>query len=63
MILHCSRCGKELAKESRYRPFCSERCKTIDLGKWISESYRVPEIGFEQADDPLDGQDEEATDL
>ena len=23
-------------------PFCSPRCKTIDLGKWLSEEYRVP---------------------
>jgi len=25
------------------RPFCSERCKLIDLGAWASEAYRVPE--------------------
>ena len=25
-----------------YRPFCSERCKMIDLGAWATESYRVP---------------------
>jgi endogenous inhibitor of DNA gyrase (YacG/DUF329 family) len=24
------------------RPFCSERCKLIDLGAWVSEEYRVP---------------------
>ncbi len=23
-------------------PFCSQRCKTIDLGKWLNEEYRVP---------------------
>jgi endogenous inhibitor of DNA gyrase (YacG/DUF329 family) len=27
---------------SRYRPFCSERCKQIDLGAWANEEYRVP---------------------
>ena len=26
-----------------YKPFCSERCQTRDLGAWSSESYRVPE--------------------
>jgi endogenous inhibitor of DNA gyrase (YacG/DUF329 family) len=26
----------------RFRPFCSERCKTLDLGHWLSGSYRVP---------------------
>jgi len=24
-----------------YRPFCSERCKLIDLGRWASEKYRI----------------------
>lgn len=28
--------------QSRYRPFCSERCKLIDLGEWANERYRVP---------------------
>ena len=27
---------------SRWRPFCSERCRTIDLGAWAAEAYRVP---------------------
>ena len=26
---------------NRWRPFCSERCRSIDLGAWASESYRV----------------------
>jgi endogenous inhibitor of DNA gyrase (YacG/DUF329 family) len=29
--------------ESKWRPFCSERCRTIDLGNWAAERYRVPE--------------------
>jgi len=29
--------------ENKWRPFCSERCKMIDLGLWASESYRVPD--------------------
>ena len=29
--------------QSPSRPFCSERCKMIDLGHWFEESYRVPE--------------------
>jgi endogenous inhibitor of DNA gyrase (YacG/DUF329 family) len=39
----CPQCGKPVvwSAESRYRPFCSERCKQIDLGAWASESYRV----------------------
>lgn len=40
----CPTCGKPVlwTDESRYRPFCSERCKQIDLGAWASEEYRVP---------------------
>jgi len=28
--------------EQRWRPFCSERCKLIDLGTWFDESNRIP---------------------
>ncbi len=28
--------------ENEYRPFCSHRCKLIDLGAWADESYKVP---------------------
>jgi endogenous inhibitor of DNA gyrase (YacG/DUF329 family) len=42
--VRCPQCGGESlwAPENRWRPFCSERCRTIDLGAWASESYRVP---------------------
>jgi uncharacterized protein len=29
--------------DDRWRPFCSERCKLADLGRWLSEDYRVPD--------------------
>ena len=40
----CPRCGAPsiYAPENKWRPFCSERCKMIDLGAWAAESYRVP---------------------
>lgn len=34
-------------------PFCTARCKTIDLGKWMSEEYRIPID--DSADDDEDG--------
>ena len=39
----CPRCGAQVAwvPESRFRPFCSERCRMIDLGAWATEQYRV----------------------
>lgn len=42
----CPACGKmsPYSPENRWRPFCSARCKQIDLGAWASESYRVPAV-------------------
>ncbi|RFC33707.1 MAG: hypothetical protein DID91_2727703001 [Candidatus Nitrotoga sp. MKT] len=44
-IVSCPQCKKEVPwnKDSVYRPFCSERCKLIDLGQWATESYRIPQ--------------------
>jgi hypothetical protein len=44
-VVACPQCGREVVwnKEvSPYRPFCSERCKLIDLGQWATESYSIP---------------------
>lgn len=43
-IVKCPQCGAAVrwVPENRFRPFCSERCKQIDLGAWASEDYRVP---------------------
>ncbi|MEJ2346640.1 MAG: DNA gyrase inhibitor YacG [Gammaproteobacteria bacterium] len=40
----CPTCGKQVrwSRESRWRPFCSERCKLIDLGEWIAERHGIP---------------------
>ncbi|MFA7607768.1 MAG: DNA gyrase inhibitor YacG [Rhodocyclaceae bacterium] len=40
----CPACGKASpwSPDNRWRPFCSERCKLIDLGAWAAEQYRVP---------------------
>ncbi|MBU1426369.1 MAG: DNA gyrase inhibitor YacG [Gammaproteobacteria bacterium] len=42
-VVNCPTCGKEHVWDTnnRFRPFCSERCKLIDLGKWANEEYRV----------------------
>jgi endogenous inhibitor of DNA gyrase (YacG/DUF329 family) len=43
MIVKCPRCGKETdTVDNPFRPFCSERCKMVDLGNWLSGSYRIP---------------------
>ena len=40
----CPHCGEPAlyAPQNKWRPFCSERCKMIDLGAWANESYRIP---------------------
>ncbi|WP_332670125.1 DNA gyrase inhibitor YacG [Aromatoleum sp.] len=45
--VNCPQCGAKVkwTPESRFRPFCSERCKQIDLGAWAAEDYRVPDGG------------------
>jgi uncharacterized protein len=39
MAAMCPICGKEAAPRS---PFCSPRCRQIDLGKWLDGQYRIP---------------------
>ncbi len=53
-VVACPQCGKEVVweQESTYRPFCSERCKLIDLGQLANENYRIP-----QDEPPLDQDD------
>ena len=48
----CPSCKSEfLYYKSKFRPFCCERCKMIDLGEWFFESYKVP------SKSPLEDQD------
>ncbi|MFY9608890.1 MAG: DNA gyrase inhibitor YacG [Blastocatellia bacterium] len=42
MFVKCPICEKPTTwKDNPYRPFCSERCKIIDLGNWASEDYHI----------------------
>lgn len=36
----CPVCGKPMA--AAFRPFCSDRCRMVDLNRWLSEAYRIP---------------------
>ena len=41
--MKCPTCGKSAEwKDNPFRPFCSERCKLVDLGRWVNDEYRVP---------------------
>lgn len=43
--IRCPRCQQEtvFSEQNPFRPFCSERCKTLDLGAWATENYRIPD--------------------
>ena len=41
--MQCPICHKPVKLADPFMPFCSERCRMIDLGAWASESYRIPE--------------------
>ena len=40
-VIKCPKCGREVETSSLYLPFCSERCKMIDFGKWLEEGFRI----------------------
>lgn len=43
LVVNCPHCAEpvEWKTENTFRPFCSERCKQIDLGAWASEEYAI----------------------
>ena len=40
--MKCPICKKDVDAKSPDAPFCSERCRLIDLGNWSSERYKIP---------------------
>jgi endogenous inhibitor of DNA gyrase (YacG/DUF329 family) len=43
MRVTCPTCRQTTTwEENRYRPFCSERCRMVDLGHWAADDYRIP---------------------
>jgi hypothetical protein len=43
MTLKCPICQKPVSAGEEFFPFCSDRCRIIDLGNWASEKYVIPE--------------------
>jgi hypothetical protein len=53
--MRCPVCHREFEKStSSALPFCSERCRTIDLGRWLGENYSLPAIPDPEAEEPAD---------
>jgi endogenous inhibitor of DNA gyrase (YacG/DUF329 family) len=52
MRVKCPTCKRELDWDaSSYRPFCSERCRLVDLGAWLAEQRGIPSDAPAAADD------------
>jgi len=50
--MKCPICRRETKREdNEWRPFCSERCQTIDLGNWASEGYRISQSAPDDSTD------------
>ena len=56
--VNCPQCGTSVPwqEEQPWKPFCSERCKLIDLGDWASENHRIKgeEVPPSNSQDPSD---------
>ncbi|CAM2949753.1 DNA gyrase inhibitor YacG [Cupriavidus taiwanensis] len=59
-VVKCPTCGTEVAwvPDNKFRPFCSERCKQIDLGAWASEKYVIGGKPGESPAGPPDDEDD-----
>jgi endogenous inhibitor of DNA gyrase (YacG/DUF329 family) len=62
--LPCPTCQKpvEWSAAAKWRPFCSERCRLIDLGAWMSERHAIPGEELQPGDEsaPAPAQDSES---
>jgi uncharacterized protein len=58
--MKCPICKKETTLENQFYPFCSERCKIVDLGNWASEKYVIstPIQPGEEPDEDIENIDE-----
>jgi uncharacterized protein len=44
-IVKCPTCRRDVewSPASPYRPFCSDRCRLVDLGGWLTEQHKIPD--------------------
>ena len=52
----CPQCGEQVGSKSQWFPFCSERCRMVDLGKWLAGRFRIPGRRVDQ-DELLDSEE------
>ncbi|HTD02399.1 DNA gyrase inhibitor YacG [Undibacterium sp.] len=55
-VVDCPTCGGKVVwnETSKFRPFCSERCKQIDLGAWAEEKYTIPAVNLPEEPEAKD---------
>lgn len=53
MALRCPTCKRDVLpmEKNKAFPFCSPRCREVDLGKWLTEEYRIAGAPAEQEED------------
>ena len=50
MTVKCTICDRDMEPDGPWHPFCSHKCKLVDLGRWLGESYRVPVVKSDEED-------------
>ena len=60
-MVKCPTCRRPVAwsEASIYRPFCSDRCRLIDLGAWLTEQHKIPDESAPEGDDVHDDRAED----
>jgi len=56
--MKCPICKKDVEPGGPYAPFCSDRCRLIDLGNWASEKYRIPAPAEPESRDESENQND-----
>ncbi len=57
-LVRCSICEKSFESEaSPALPFCSDRCRLLDLGQWLNEQHGLPYEGEERPEEPEEPED------
>jgi endogenous inhibitor of DNA gyrase (YacG/DUF329 family) len=55
MTVKCPICKKDVEPGGPEFPFCSERCRIIDLGNWATEKYTIPDPNVKKPEDDEEG--------
>jgi endogenous inhibitor of DNA gyrase (YacG/DUF329 family) len=57
--MKCPICRKEVEAGSKYAPFCSDRCRLIDLGNWATGQYRIAGPAQSESEREIDRRERE----